>query len=89
MIAERAVALLEARGPMQIQQIAADVLPMMGHGWQRGGEPIATRDVELELRRLSDQLQALDLITRTRSLWTAGASARSLLPGSTLLADLL
>lgn len=89
MIAERGVALLEARGPMHVAQLAADVLPLMGYGWRRGGELIGTQDVERELRRLSGQLQALDLITRTRSLWTAGPSARSLLPGATLLADLL
>jgi hypothetical protein len=89
MVAERAVALLEARGPKQVPRIAADVFPLMGHGWQRGGKPITTNDVERELRGVSDQLEALDLIIRTRSLWTAGPSARSLLPGATLLADLL
>jgi len=51
--------------------------------------PISTRDVDDELRRLSHQLQSLDLITATRSVWTAGPSARSLLPGANLLADLL
>lgn len=89
MVAERAVALLEAHGPMQVRQIAAEVFPLLGHGWQRADEPITTHDVEHELRRLSPQLEALDLITRTRSLWTAGPSARSLLPGATLLADLV
>ena len=89
MTAERTVALLEARGPMQVPQLAADVLPLMGHGWRRGGEPITTHDIERELRRVSAQLQALDLIVRDRSLWNAGPSARSLLPGATLLADLL
>jgi hypothetical protein len=88
-VAERAVALVAARGPMQIPDIAAEVLPILGHGWQRGGEPITTRDVERELRHLSHQLEALDLIATTRSLWSAGPSARSLLPGATLLADLL
>lgn len=89
MIAERACALLEAHGPMQVPQLAANVFPLMGQGWQRGGEPISTHDIELELRHMSGQLKALDLISTTRSLWTAGPSARSLLPGATLLADLL
>jgi Plasmid pRiA4b ORF-3-like protein len=89
MVAERAVALLEARGPMELRMLAAELLPLLGHGWQRGGEPITTHDVERELRRLSHQLEALDLITRNRSSWTAGPSARSLLPGATLLADLV
>jgi len=89
MIAERAVALLEAHGPLQVPHLAAEVFPLLGHGWQRGDRPIAVHDVERELHRLSDQLQALDLIARNRSLWSPGPSARSLLPGATLLADLV
>lgn len=89
MIAERAVALLEAHGPMQVPQLAAEVFGFMGHDWQRGGQPITAHDVERELHRLSDQLQALDLIDRNRSSWRPGPSARSLLPGATLLADLV
>lgn len=89
MAAERAVALVEARGPLQVNEIAAEVHPLLGHGWSRSGKPITTRDVEDELRGLAHQLQALDLITRTRSVWSAGPSARSLLPGANLLADLL
>lgn len=89
LISERAVAMVAARGPMHIAQIAAEVLPMIGHGWQRGGEPITPHDVEEELRRLSHQLEALDLIATNRSLWSAGPSARSMLPRATLLADVL
>ena len=88
-IAERAVALLEAHGSMQVPQLTAEVFALLGHGWQRGGQPITTHDVESELHRLSDQLQALDLIDQNRSLWSPGPSARSLLPGATLLADLV
>jgi hypothetical protein len=88
-VAERAVALLEAHGPMQVPELAADVLGLLGHGWQRGGRPITAHDVERELHRLSDQLQALDLITTNRSAWNPGPSARSLLPGANLLADLV
>ncbi len=89
MTAERAVALAAARGPLQVAEIAAEVHPLLGHGWSRGGKPITTRDVEDELRILAHQLQALDLITRSRSEWSPGPSARSLLPGANLLADLL
>lgn len=89
MAAERAVALVAARGPLQVPQLAAEVRPLLGHGWSRGGKPITTRDVEDELRNLAHQLQALDLITRSRSEWSPGPSARSLLPGANLLADLL
>lgn len=89
MAAERAVALVAARGPLQVKEIAAEVHPLLGHGWSRGGKPITARDVEDELRTLAHQLQALDLITRTRSVWSAGPSAKSLLPGANLLTDLL
>jgi hypothetical protein len=87
--AERAAALLEAHGPMQVPQLAAEVYDLLGHGWQRGGQPITTHDVESELHRLSAQLQALDLIEKNRSIWSPGTSSRSLLPGATLLADLV
>jgi hypothetical protein len=51
-------------------------------------DPIGACDVDDELRRLGHQLEALDnLIAADRALWTAGPSARSLLPGATLLAD--
>jgi hypothetical protein len=88
-VAERAVALLEARGPMHVAQLAAEVFGLLGHGWQRGGQPLTAHDVESELHRLSDQLQAFDLIDKKRASWRAGPSARSLLPGATLLADLV
>jgi hypothetical protein len=89
MVAERAVGLVAARGPLQVAEIAREVHPLLGYGWSRGGKPITTRDVEDELRHLAHQLQALDVITRTRSEWSPGASARSMLPGANLLADLL
>lgn len=89
MVSERAVALVAARGSLQVAEIASDVHPLLGHGWSRAGKLINARDVEDELRSLSHQLQALDLITATRSVWSAGPSARSLVPGANLLADLL
>jgi hypothetical protein len=89
MAAERAVALVVARGPLQLAEIAAQVHALLGPGWNRAGKPITPGDVEGELRSLSHQLQALDLITGTHSVWSRGPSARSLLPGANLLADLL
>jgi len=89
MVAERAVALLDAHGPMEVPQLSLEVFGRLGRGWQRGGEPVTAHDVKRELHRLSGQLQALDLITATRSPWHPGPSARSLLPGATLLAGLV
>lgn len=87
-IAERAVALVVARGPITVADLAAAIFDLIGPGWQRGGEPITTRDVENELYLRSHELQGLDLITTTRSQWSPGPSARSLLQGATLLAHL-
>jgi hypothetical protein len=88
-VAERAVALVAARGPLTYRDLAAEVFPMLGHGWRRGSHPITVTDVEHELYRLENQLEALDLLATTRPAWTAGPSARSLLPGVALLADLV
>lgn len=81
--------MVAVRGPLQVAEIAAEVHPLLGHGWIRGGEPITLRHVEAELRSLSHLLQALDLISGTQGLWLAGPSARALLPGANLLADWL
>ena len=89
MVAERAVALVVARGPLTTRGLAAEVFPMLGHGWRRGNDPITVADVEQELYRLAPQLAAVDMLATTRPAWTAGPSDRSLLPGVALLADLI
>ena len=88
-VAERAVALVVARGPLNTRELSAEVFPMLGHGWRRGSDPITVADVEQELYRLAHQLAALDLLATSWRAWTAGPSARSLLPGVALLADLV
>lgn len=88
-VAERAAALLVARGPMSVDDIARAVLPMLGHGWRRGDEPIAEHDVRGELRRIGHQLEAFDMIVDVRRLWQSGPSVLRVLPGVALLADLL
>ncbi|MDK3258907.1 plasmid pRiA4b ORF-3 family protein [Blastococcus capsensis] len=88
-VAERAVAIVAARGPLNTRELAAEVLPLLGHGWRRGSDPITIADVERELYRLAHQLAALDMLATISPAWTAGPSARSLLPGATLLAELV
>jgi hypothetical protein len=88
-VAERSVALVTARGPLRTRDLAAEVSSMLGHGWRRGSDPITVADVEQELYRLAHQLAALDLLATSWHAWTAGRSARSLLPGVALLADLV
>lgn len=89
MVAERAVALVVGRGPLNTRELAAEVFPMLGNGWRRGSDPITVADVERELYRLEPQLAAVDMLATTWQTWTAGPSARSLLPGVALLADLV
>lgn len=62
---------------------------MLGHRWRRGNDPITVADVEQELYRLAHQLATVDVLATTWQAWTAGRSARSLLPGVALLADLV
>jgi hypothetical protein len=88
-IAERAVALVAARGPLKTRELATEVFSMLGHGWRRGSNPITVIDVEHELYRLAHQLAALDMLATTWQAWTAGPSAHSLLPGVELLAELV
>lgn len=92
-LAELAVAELAARGPAPAEELARRLHPRLGWGWSAAGRPVEVRDVEQELHRLSATLRALDLV---RVLdegpypweWTAGPSARTLLPGAALLARL-
>ena len=88
-VAERATALLVARGPMSVDDMARAVLPMLGHGWRRGAEPITEHDVRGELYRIGHQLEALDMILDDGRFWQPGSSALTVLPGVVLLADLL
>lgn len=74
LLAEAAAAALAATGSRRVQDLAAEIYPLLGPGWSRGGSPMAVRDVELSLHRLSPELRALDLID------TAGSGAWS--PGS-------
>lgn len=88
-VAERAVAVAAACGPLPTGKLAREAFALLGGGWRRGENAITAHDIERTLRAMSHQLQALDLVEVNRSLWSPGASARSLLPGATLLADLV
>jgi Plasmid pRiA4b ORF-3-like protein len=87
-VAERAAALLVARGPMSVEDLAQAVLPLLGSGWRRGDSPMTARDVRHELWRLGHQLEALDMIHSGR-LWQVGPSVLTVLPRVALLADLV
>jgi hypothetical protein len=89
LVAERAVALVAARGPLKVLDLAAEIFAMLGDGWRRGNDPITVTDVQHDLYRLAHQLAAVDMLAAISPAWTAGPSARSLLPGVALFADLV
>lgn len=87
-ITELSVGVLAADGPLSSDRLAARIFPLLGRGWRRGGQPITEADVRSAVIGQSALMQALDLIDRDgRDAWKLGRSARSLLPGASLLAE--
>lgn len=66
------------QGPQPREQLAEQAFGLLGPGWQAGGQPLTPGDVGRELSRLWALLTALELI-EGESVWTAGASAQTLL----------
>ena len=66
--------------------LATRVHQLLGHGWQREGQPATERDVQVAIAQQSRVMRALDLIDDADwHAWTVGPSARSLLPGAGML----
>jgi hypothetical protein len=62
---------------------------LLGRGWQHDGQPINEDDVRIAIAQQSPTMNGLDLIESADwRVWTAGAAARSLLPGATMLAEI-
>jgi hypothetical protein len=79
---------LAADGPLSSDRLAARIFPLLGHRWQLRGRPLTETDVRNALVGESALMEALDLIDRdSRDVWQLGPSARSLLPGASMLAD--
>lgn len=87
-ITELTIGVLAAHGPLNRLQLAKRVHQLLGHGWQRDGQPVTERDVQIAIAQQSTVMLGLDLIDDTdRHAWTVGASARSLLPRADMLAE--
>jgi hypothetical protein len=72
-------------------ELGARVYPLLGHGWanSRDGRPVTERDVQIAIAHQAPILEGLDLLdTSNGPVWAAGPSARSLLPGATMLAEI-
>lgn len=83
------LAILATAGPMQPHDLAGRVFPQLGGRWRTGGGAALTEAMtRSELYHLSPVLMGLDLVESDWSAWSAGPSARWLLPRATALADL-
>lgn len=90
-LAGHAVASLVSEGQCPVTELAARIFPRLGDRWVTGaGEALTEDATRLHLYDLHPALMGLDLISdAAREGWSAGPSARCLLPQATLLANLL
>jgi hypothetical protein len=88
-ITELTIGVLAAHGPLPLAELAARVHQLLGRGWQRDGQPVSEDDVRIAIAQQSPIMKGLDLIENVNwHAWTAGASALSLLPRATMLAEI-
>lgn len=88
-LASDTLAVLAAEGPSRLQDLADRLLGLLGDGWRTSeGSPLDVARIRSELYRLELVLVALDLTQTADDTWTAGPSARWLLPRATALAHL-
>lgn len=88
-ITELTIGVLAKSGPINRLQLAAQVYQLLGRGWQRDGQPVTERDVQIAIAQQSPIMRGLDLIDdANRHAWTVGTSARFLLPRATMLAEI-
>ncbi len=86
-ITELTIGVLAAQGPLPLAELAAQVHQLLGHSWQRGGQPVNEQDVQMAIAQQSPIMAGLDLIENADwREWTTGAAALSLLPRATGLA---
>ncbi len=84
-----ALALLAAEGPSRPQDLAGRLLGLLGDRWATSqGQPLDEARTLSDLHSLRFVLLGLDLIQTSKGVWTAGPSARWLLPRATALAHL-
>lgn len=90
-LAGHALASLAAEGPCSAAALAARVFPRLGHRWVTGaGDALTEEETRLSLYALHPVLVGMDLVEDVAvDRWSAGQSARWLLPRATALANLL
>lgn len=89
MLTTDALALLAAEGSRKPQDMAGRLLELLGNRWVTSqGQSLDEPRVLADLNRLRSVLVGLDLIHTSNGEWTAGPSARWLLPRATALIHL-
>jgi hypothetical protein len=89
-ITELTIGVLAAHGPLPLAEVATQVHQLLGRGWQLDGQPVSEYDVRIAIAQQSPIMNGLDLIDNANwHVWTIGAAALSLLPGATMLAEVL
>jgi hypothetical protein len=84
-----AVAILAAEGPCTAQDLAARLLGLLGDRWVTSeGFALDVARTRSQLYRLKPVIVGLDLVQNSQGVWTAGPSARWLLPRAIALAHL-
>ena len=84
-----ALALLIARGPMSVTDVAAEVHSMLDPWWHTDDGPVTADHVRRDLRGLGGLLEGLDLIDLNEDVMEASPAAAAFLPRATNLAHLL
>jgi Plasmid pRiA4b ORF-3-like protein len=83
------LASLAGRGPRTPQDLAAQLLDLLGDRWVTSeGQALDLARTRTELCRVEPVMVGLDLIQNSRGVWVAGPSACWLLPRATALAHL-
>jgi hypothetical protein len=86
-ITDLTIGVLAAYGPLPLTELAAQVYPLLG-SWQIDGQPITESEVKRLIAQHASTMEGLDLIDDSNwRAWAVGPSARSLLPGATMLAE--
>ena len=88
-LAGEALGSLVAHGPCRPEVLADRLRPLLGDRWVTGdGEPLDQGGIRSRLYHVQSVLVGLDLVATDKGTWTAGPSARWLLPRATALAHL-
>lgn len=85
-IVELVIFALTRCGPGEVKQLAAEVYPLIGRGWQIEGRPLSESDVQRSISQMSPMMTGLDLVDRSDwRVWGLGPSAHTLLARTAML----